>query len=118
MIGALVDGLVTTNPRAGDVLVSIVPSSNGAAVGAYYQFQLFLTSPDSTGMTFSLEALDVNLMIQKTLFLKVPPNETRVFGVSFGFLIPNGYTVRIVSPDDVTGTCQATIVWAMELALN
>lgn len=116
MTGNLAQGSFITNPAAGETLCSAALEAEPVAGGAFYQVYLLLTAPDEGRMLFCLEAVDGIGVVQKQILFKVPAGETRRFDVSaLSFLIPNGYTLRVTSPEAATGSAQASIIWGAEI---
>lgn len=109
--GTLVTAGLQTNPAANTVEANTSSLVCGGSVGCDYAVTLILHS--SNAMTFTLQALDAGSVVVFSMIFSIPGGNTQIFSIPTSFLIPNGYSLRVLNntAQILGATSQATIVY-------
>jgi hypothetical protein len=110
LAGSAALGSLQTNPSANAVLVTSSALSSGTTTGASYVLDVVCSG--SVAFTCEFQVMNGSTAVS-SIYFQVPAGQTFNFNSApISFQIPNGYTLRVITPTSVTGTVQASIFYA------
>lgn len=109
--GIIVTGDILVNTAANTVLATSGDLSSRGTISASYKVSLVLTG--TVAMVFKAEVLNSSDVVQNTLYIAVPANDTRTVNLGAEFNIPNGWEIRVRNATAVIlgGQLHATIIY-------
>lgn len=105
-------GALTTNPAANAVLVTSGALNSGSPNSAAH-WLLNLTCSGSAAFTCAFQVMN-GASVVSTFYLQVPAGQTVSFAPEVSFSIPQGYTLRVITPTLVVGQVQASVIYAID----